>query len=93
MQQETKKEENERKFTKGSVGHCKFDGWSELGARRYNDMCGLARRERQDPQAKRMEKFLLNRLQVENMATRTQCKWMMMMTMVIIARHRRLKHL
>ena len=53
------------KFTKGSVGHCEFGGWSELGVRRYNELCGLARRDRQDPQANKMEKFLLNKLQVE----------------------------
>ncbi len=53
------------KFTKGSVGHCKFGGWSELEVRRYNELCTLAKLDRLDPQADKMEKFLLKRLQVD----------------------------
>ena len=53
------------KFTKGSVGHCEFGGWSELGVRRYNELCTLAKLDRLDPQADKMEKFLLKRLQVD----------------------------
>ena len=53
------------KFTKGSVGHCEFGGWSELGVRRYNELCTLAKLDRLDPQADKMEKFLLKRLQID----------------------------
>jgi hypothetical protein len=53
------------KFTKGSVGHCEFGGWSELGVRRCNELCTLAKLDRLDPQADKMEKFLLKQLQVD----------------------------
>jgi hypothetical protein len=59
------KERMKGKFTKGSVGHCEFGGWSELGVRRYNELCTLAKLDRLDPQADKMEKFLLKQLQVD----------------------------
>jgi hypothetical protein len=47
------------KYTKGSVGHCEFGGWSERGLRRFNELCEIADADRRDPKAQNMEAYLL----------------------------------
>ena len=81
------------KFTRGSVGHCEFGGWSEQGVKQYNELCTLARCDRQDPQAEKMETFLLNRLQVEKYGDKDPHKWMTTTTSVMMAWHRQLKRI